>query len=76
MCRQQQKAMNACMMQYATQAERDAAREEWFATIDKRREEREKKEQKRVEDEKFWKAWWDKDVKKLPADAVQKKTSS
>lgn len=66
MCRKEQKAMNNCMMQYATQAEQDAAREEWFATIDKRREEREQKEVKRKEDEKFWKEWWDKDLKKKP----------
>ncbi|KXT05735.1 hypothetical protein AC578_1056 [Pseudocercospora eumusae] len=63
MCRKQQKLMNNCMMQYATQAEQDAAREEWFATIDKRKEERDAKEAKRKEDEKFWKQWWDKDAK-------------
>lgn len=59
--------MNNCMMQYATQSEQDAAREEWFATIEKRREERETKEAKRKEDEKFWKQWWDKDAKALPS---------
>ena len=61
MCRQQQKAMNTCMMKYATQAEQDAAREEWFATMDKRREEREQKEEKRKKDEIFWREWWDKE---------------
>ena len=68
-CRTQQKAMNSCMNQYATRAEEDAAREEWFATMDSRREERLAKEKKRVEDEKFWKDWWDKDKKttELPA---------
>lgn len=60
MCRKEQKAMNTCMMKYATQAEQDAAREEWFATMDKRREERERKEEKRKQDEKFWREWWDK----------------
>jgi COX assembly protein 1 len=68
MCRAQQKAMNTCMMQYATQAEHDAAREEWFATIDKRREQREQKEAKRIEDEKFWREWWDKDLAKKPGE--------
>ncbi|KAF1825224.1 uncharacterized protein K489DRAFT_305271, partial [Dissoconium aciculare CBS 342.82] len=58
MCRTQQKAMNSCMMRYATQAEQDAARAEWFATIDERRVQREQKEAKRVEDEKFWREWW------------------
>lgn len=62
-CRPQQKAMNNCMNQYATQQEQDAAREEWFATMDSRREERQAKEKKRAEDEKFWKDWWDKDKK-------------
>lgn len=73
MCRAQQKAMNTCMMQYATQAEHDAAREEWFATIDKRKEERELKEAKRIEDEKFWREWWDKDLGKKPGDHAGKK---
>jgi COX assembly protein 1 len=68
-CRPQQKAMNSCMNHYATRAEEDAAREEWFATMDSRREERLAKEKKRVEDEKFWKDWWDKEKKttELPA---------
>jgi COX assembly protein 1 len=61
--------MNSCMNHYATRAEEDAAREEWFATMDSRREERLAKEKKRVEDEKFWKDWWDKEKKttELPA---------
>ncbi|EME46018.1 hypothetical protein DOTSEDRAFT_22135 [Dothistroma septosporum NZE10] len=67
MCRSEQKAMNACMNLYATQAEQDAARAEWFATMDQRREEREKKELKRVEDEKFWKDWWAKDKTGVPS---------
>ncbi|TKA74028.1 hypothetical protein B0A55_06168 [Friedmanniomyces simplex] len=66
MCRKQQKAMNTCMMQYATQAEQDAAREEWFATMDKRREERERKEAKRKVDEVFWREWWAKNPDKKP----------
>lgn len=58
--------MNNCMMQYATREEQDAARREWFDTIDKRREEKEAKEAKRREDEKFWREWWDKDLGKKP----------
>ncbi|KAF2720432.1 hypothetical protein K431DRAFT_189513, partial [Polychaeton citri CBS 116435] len=61
MCRKEQKAMNTCMMQYATQAEQDAARSEWFAKMDERRIEREKKEEKRKKDEVFWREWWDKE---------------
>ena len=65
-CRTQQKAMNDCMVRFATQEEQDAARGEWFATMDKRREEREQKEEKRKVDEKFWREWWDKDLEKKP----------
>lgn len=50
--------MNTCMLQFATQAEQDAAREEWFATRDLRRRERELKEEKRKEQEKFHREWW------------------
>lgn len=49
--------MNTCMLQFATQAEQDAAREEWFATRDLRRKEREDKEEKRKEQEKFHREW-------------------
>ena len=65
--------MNTCMNRYATQAEQDAAREEWFATMDRRREDREKKESKRVQDEKFWREWWDKDLQKKPQKGVDPK---
>ena len=58
--------MNNCMMKYATQDEQDAARAEWFATMDRRREEREEKEEKRKVDERFWREWWDKDLSKKP----------
>ena len=35
--------------------------------MDERRRERERKEAKRKEDEKFWKEWWDKDAKGVPS---------
>ncbi|KAF1353736.1 cytochrome c oxidase biogenesis protein Cmc1 like-domain-containing protein, partial [Delphinella strobiligena] len=57
-CRAQRRAMNTCMLQYANQAEQDAARDEWFATRDERRREREAKEEKRKEQEKFHREWW------------------
>ncbi|KAF2766145.1 hypothetical protein EJ03DRAFT_278682 [Teratosphaeria nubilosa] len=66
LCRSEQKRMNTCMMQFATQEEQDAARKEWFETIDKRREERERKEEKRKVDEKFWREWWDKEKAHAP----------
>lgn len=63
--------MNMCMKKYATQAEHDAAREEWFATMEKRREEREAKEEKRKKDEIFWREWWDKDLGRKPGLGVE-----
>ena len=60
-CRKQQKAMNQCMMQYATQEERDEARKEWFEGFDQRAKEKEEKEARRKKDEVFWKEWWDKE---------------
>ena len=50
--------MNSCMVAYATQAEQDAAREEWFATIDDRRRQKAEKEEKKREQERFHREWW------------------
>ena len=58
-CRKQRLAMNSCMVQYASQKEQDAAREEWFATMDLRRHEMEEKKRQKAEAEKFFKEWWD-----------------
>ena len=52
--------MNSCMIQYATQEEKDAAREEWFATREQRALERKAKEEKRKEQEAFNNEWWSK----------------
>jgi len=46
------------MVAHATQAEQDAAREEWFANRLRRQVEREKKEARRKEQERFHKEWW------------------
>lgn len=75
MCRAQRRAMNTCMIQYATQDEQDAAREEWFATRDLRRKEREAKEEKRKEQEKFHREWWglDENGKRIAKEEQQKK---
>lgn len=62
--------MNQCMMLHATQEEHDAARTEWFATIEQRQEEREKRAEKRKKDEKFWRDWWDKSIEKMPSQDV------
>jgi COX assembly protein 1 len=58
--------MNQCMMRFATQEEQDAARAEWFAKFDERKEEREKREAQRKKDEVFWREWWDKDLSTKP----------
>ncbi|KAA6416371.1 MAG: hypothetical protein FRX48_01091 [Lasallia pustulata] len=57
-CRSERLAMNSCMVLHATQQEQDAAREEWFATIDVRARQRAEKEKKRKEQEKFHREWW------------------
>ncbi|KAE8451347.1 hypothetical protein EG329_003976 [Mollisiaceae sp. DMI_Dod_QoI] len=57
-CREQNRAMNTCMMVHATQAEQDAAREEWFGLRLKRQKDREAKEARRKEQERFHKEWW------------------
>ncbi|KUJ08900.1 uncharacterized protein LY89DRAFT_629423 [Mollisia scopiformis] len=57
-CREQNKAMNTCMIAHATQSEQDAAREEWFGLRLKRQKDREAKESRRKEQEKFHKEWW------------------
>ena len=59
--------MNSCMIQYASQKEQDAAREEWFATMDLRRLEMEEKNSQKAEAEKFFKEWWD-----IPKSSVPK----
>lgn len=51
--------MNSCMIQRASQKEQDAAREEWFATMDSRRLQMEEKQRQKAEGEKFFKEWWD-----------------
>lgn len=50
--------MNTCMVAHATQKEQDAAREEWFALRLKRQRDREAREARRLEQEKFHREWW------------------
>jgi COX assembly mitochondrial protein 1 len=57
-CRDLSRAMNACMAAYATQAEHDRAREEWFAGRMERAREREMKEKRKLQQEKFLREWW------------------
>ena len=57
-CRTERLAMNSCMVSHATQEEQDAAREEWFASKDKRILEMEMKEKRKKEQEKFHNEWW------------------
>lgn len=46
------------MVAHATPAEQDAAREEWFATRLKRQKEREAREERRKEQDRFHREWW------------------
>ncbi|TEY85721.1 hypothetical protein BOTCAL_0013g00290 [Botryotinia calthae] len=57
-CREQNRAMNNCMISHATQSEKDAAREEWFSLRLQRQRDREAREARRKEQEKFHREWW------------------
>ncbi|KAI0126599.1 hypothetical protein BJ170DRAFT_412708 [Xylariales sp. AK1849] len=57
-CRTLSHNMNSCMLSHATQAEHDRAREEWFAGRMERARERERKERRKLEQEKFHREWW------------------
>jgi len=50
--------MNNCMLAHATQEEHDRAREDWFATRMERARERERKERRKLEQERFLREWW------------------
>ena len=50
--------MNGCMKKHATQAQEDAAREEWFATRLQRQRDRERKQIKKAAQEDFMREWW------------------
>lgn len=50
--------MNSCMLSYVGQKEQDAAREEWFANMGTRLQQRQAKEKKKQEQEKFHREWW------------------
>ncbi|KAK4101596.1 hypothetical protein N658DRAFT_448639, partial [Parathielavia hyrcaniae] len=57
-CRETHRLMNGCMKAHATQEERDAAREEWFAQRLQRARERERKALRKAEQEAFLREWW------------------
>lgn len=50
--------MNHCMKVHATQAEHDAAREEWFAMRLERQRQREQKAKVAAAQEEFMHDWW------------------
>lgn len=50
--------MNGCMKRFATPAEHDIAREEWFAQRIERQREREKKAKIAAAQEDFMRDWW------------------
>ena len=55
--------MNSCMMAYAGRQEEDLAREEYFATAEQRKAEREERERKKADQENIFREWWDLDEK-------------
>lgn len=57
-CRKQRKAMEGCMVSYATRDEEDAAREEWFATLGERRRKKDEDERKRQAVLQQKREWW------------------
>ena len=57
-CRAEHRAMNGCMTRHATQAEHDAAREEWFAMRIERQRQRERKQKMAQAQEEFMRDWW------------------
>jgi len=57
-CRVISNKMNSCMALHATPQEHDRAREEWFAQRMVRAKEREMKERRKIEQEKFHREWW------------------
>ncbi|KOS21511.1 COX assembly mitochondrial protein 2 [Escovopsis weberi] len=57
-CRPEHRAMNSCMKLKATQAEHDAAREEWFAMRLERQRARERKAKMARAQEEFMREWW------------------
>lgn len=71
-CRALSHAMNSCMQAHATPAEHDRAREDWFAARLTRARERERRERRKLEQERFHREWWglperdfDRDLEKL-----------
>ena len=50
--------MNGCMLAHATPAEHDRAREDWFAARAERARERDRRERRRLEQERFHRDWW------------------
>ncbi|KAI2641047.1 cytochrome c oxidase biogenesis protein Cmc1 like-domain-containing protein [Xylaria nigripes] len=57
-CHALSRAMNSCMQEHATPEELDRAREDWFAARMERHRERERKERRKMEQERFHREWW------------------
>ncbi|KAH8121509.1 hypothetical protein ACSS6W_004654 [Trichoderma asperelloides] len=57
-CKAENHAMNACMVQHATQEQQDAAREDWFALRMERQKQRERKAKMAAAQEEFMRDWW------------------
>ncbi|KAK4229116.1 cytochrome c oxidase biogenesis protein [Podospora fimiseda] len=57
-CSEPKRIMNSCMKLHATPEEQDSAREEWFAKRMERQREKERKQRRKIEQEKFLREWW------------------
>ncbi|KAL9053817.1 MAG: hypothetical protein Q9162_004536 [Coniocarpon cinnabarinum] len=57
-CREQRKAMESCMVGYATRDEEDRAREEWFAKVGERRRKKEEEERWKEGQRQKKREWW------------------
>ena len=75
-CREQRKAMETCMVGYATRDEEDAAREEWFATLGERRRKKEEEERHkdvlRAKKREWWADYHNPPKENAPSDAEVK----
>lgn len=57
-CRALSRAMNSCMLAHSTPAEHDRAREDWFAARLTRARDRDRRERRKLEQERFHRDWW------------------
>ena len=57
-CRDKRLRMNKCLLQYQTQDDFDAARAEWLAAAEERRREKQERQHRQEEVDRWHEAWW------------------